>query len=351
LIYYLLKSFSLSAISLRTLFSLITTFLIVVVLLPAMIRGFLKEKVGQPKREHTPQTHDAKRGKPTMGGVVMVVAILFSALAWCGLNVAVVWVLFVMLAMAIVGFLDDLKKVATGKSDGVSAYTKLGAQFVVGLLLGIWLFVDGKSYVFIPGINTAVELGKLYPIFAAFVVTATSNAVNLTDGLDGLAAGTILIAILAYVPVIYVAGNKIFSSHIGIPFISYAGELAPLAASVVGACLGFLWYNCPPAEIFMGDVGSLSVGAALGALALVVKQELLLPIVGIIFVVEALSVIIQVTSYRFFGRKVFRMSPIHHHFELLGWAETKIVLRFWIVAIIASLLGLAVLGIGVIFNR
>ncbi len=350
MIYYLLKSLSISAITVRTLFALITSFTIVLLLLPVLIRSFNFKKVGQPVRKGTPDTHQQKAGTPTMGGVVVVAAILFTAMAWCGINLAVMWVLFIMLTMALLGFVDDLKKISEGNSNGISGKTKLIVQFLVGTILGIWLKHEGLDYVFIPGIIKTIKVGWFIVPISAFIIAATSNSVNLTDGLDGLATGQLLIAIFAYIPLIYIASHKYFSAHVQVPFFPQAGELTVLTGAIVGALLGFLWYNSHPASIFMGDTGSLSLGAALGSLALLIKQELLLSVIGFIFVAESMSVILQVLSVKFRDKRIFLRSPIHHHFELKGWSETKVVIRFWIIGIIMAIFGIAIVGLGVIIK-
>jgi phospho-N-acetylmuramoyl-pentapeptide-transferase len=334
-------------ISVRTLFAVLTSFVITLMLVPIVIRNIQKRKAGQNIRALGPESHQQKAGRPTMGGIAMVIAICVTSLIWCQLNEFVIIMVFSTVWLGTVGFLDDMLKFAKKSSDGLSAKAKMALILLLGLGAG-WLIYSTKimpSTLFVPVINRDFEIGWLYVFFVTFIVASWSNAVNLTDGLDGLAIGVVILVSIALGGIAYIAGNAIFSKHVGLPFVRGAGELTVYCASLVGAGLGFYWYNASPAEIFMGDVGSLALGGALGLVSVFTKSELLLAVIGGIFVVEALSVMIQVFSFRYFGRRVFKMSPIHHHFELSGWPETKVVARFWIITIILILAGLCILGL------
>ncbi|HBC73952.1 MAG: phospho-N-acetylmuramoyl-pentapeptide-transferase [Candidatus Wallbacteria bacterium GWC2_49_35] len=334
-------------ISVRTLFAVLTSFVITLMLVPIVIRNIQKRKAGQNIRALGPESHQQKAGRPTMGGIAMVIAICVTSLIWCQLNEFVIIMVLSTVWLGTVGFLDDMLKFAKKSSDGLSAKAKMALILLLGLGAG-WLIYSTKimpSTLFVPVINRDFEIGWLYVFFVTFIVASWSNAVNLTDGLDGLAIGVVILVSIALGGIAYIAGNAIFSKHVGLPFVRGAGELTVYCASLVGAGLGFYWYNASPAEIFMGDVGSLALGGALGLVSVFTKSELLLAVIGGIFVVEALSVMIQVFSFRYFGRRVFKMSPIHHHFELSGWPETKVVARFWIITIILILAGLCILGL------
>jgi phospho-N-acetylmuramoyl-pentapeptide-transferase len=314
-----------------------------------MIRKLSEHHVWQRIREEGPESHQDKAGTPTMGGVLIVTALVIPTLLWARLdNLYIRMVLLTTLGFAAIGFVDDYLKLWKGRSLGLKAKWKMAAQVAVGLALGLSLvyFTNGQfeTRVSLPFFKKVlIDMGKFYVPFVILVVVGTSNAVNLTDGLDGLAIGPMLIAAGFYTVVAYLAGNVNFSRYLQIVYVEGAGELTVFCAAMMGAGLGFLWYNTYPASVFMGDVGSLSLGGALGTVAVISKHEVLLVLVGGIFVIEAISVMIQVVSFRLSGKRILKMAPIHHHFELLGWPEPKIIVRFWIIAIILALLGLSTL--------
>ncbi len=302
---------------------------------------------GQTIREDTPERHRAKAGTPTMGGILILVAILVSTLLWANLKNRYVWMIVLVTAgLGLIGLRDDYRKLRTKK--GLSARQKFGAQiFLVGaLLLSLSLFpVDGfTTRLAIPFFKGwLVNLGWFWIVFALLVIVGASNAVNLTDGLDGLAIGPVIMAGGAFAVIAYLTGNFIAAEYLRIPNVKGAGELTVFCGALVGASLGFLWFNSYPAQVFMGDVGSLALGGAIGTLAVLTKAELLLPLIGGLYVVEAGSVIIQVVSFKLTGKRVFRMAPLHHHYELAGWPEPKIIVRFWIVSFVLALLALTTL--------
>jgi phospho-N-acetylmuramoyl-pentapeptide-transferase len=314
-----------------------------------MIRKLSEHHVWQSIREEGPESHQEKAGTPTMGGVLIITALIIPTLLWARLdNLYIRMVLLTTLGFAAIGFVDDYLKLRKGRSLGLKARWKMAAQIAVGLTLGVSLvyFSSGQfeTRVSLPFFKKVlIDMGKFYIPFVVLVVVGTSNAVNLTDGLDGLAIGPTLIAAGFYTIVAYLAGNVNFSRYLQIVYVEGAGELTVFCAAMMGAGMGFLWYNTYPASVFMGDVGSLSLGGALGTVAVISKHEVLLVLVGGIFVMEAISVMIQVVSFRLSGKRLLRMAPIHHHFELLGWPEPKIIVRFWIIAIILALLGLSTL--------
>jgi phospho-N-acetylmuramoyl-pentapeptide-transferase len=338
-------SFYMESIILRTVYSLIVSFCITVVLTPWVIKKLREKGIGQVVRKEGVPAHLQKSGIPTMGGVTMIVAVSVSVLLWCRPERNVLLVLSALWYMGVLGFADDYLKWRGANTGGVSAKRKFLAQTVFALLVGLFLFQAGwmKNEIFVPLFNLHLDWSWFYVFFVALTIVGSSNAVNLTDGLDGLASGVLFIVTACMGIIAYFAGNAIYSAYLGIPAVTGGGELTVFCFAVVGACLGFLWYNASPAQVFMGDTGSLAMGGALGMVAVLCKAELFLVIVGGIFVVEALSVILQVGSYRLKHRKIFRMAPIHHHFELMGWAENKVVIRFWIMALILALLGMSVL--------
>jgi len=299
-------------------------------------------------RDDGPATHAKKTGTPTMGGLLILFAMGTATLLWGNLTSVYVWImLLVTVSYGVIGFLDDYLKQIKKRSKGLSAKAKFLMQMFIGLVVGILLYMrpDFDTHVSIPflkGINP--ELGWLYVFFVAFVIVGTSNAVNLTDGLDGLAMGPVTVAAATYVVLSYVSGHVAIADYLQIQYVAGAGEVAVICGAMVGAGLGFLWYNSYPAQMFMGDVGSLPLGGALGAAAVITKHEILLALVGGLFVIEALSVIFQVGFFKVTnGRRIFRMAPIHHHFELKGWPEPKVIVRFWVIAIVLSLLSLSTL--------
>jgi phospho-N-acetylmuramoyl-pentapeptide-transferase len=306
----------------------------------------IRQGKGQPIRDDGPLSHLAKRGTPTMGGLMILTSITVSMLLWMDFANRYLWAcLFITVGFGAIGFLDDYDKVKKRSHKGVSGKMRLLAEFVIAGI-GCWIISWGNqgTELYIPFYNgPVVDLGPFYILFAAFVVVAFGNAVNLTDGLDGLATMPVIIASLAFIVIAYLVGNKIFATYLGIPFVLGAGDLTVLCSAIVGAGLAFLWFNAPPAAVFMGDTGSLALGGALGAIAVSTQHEIVLGIIGGLFVVEAMSVIIQVLVYKRTGKRVFRMAPIHHHFEQLGWSEPTVVIRFWIVAFVLALAGLSTL--------
>jgi len=328
----------------------ITAFILVYLLMPPFIR-FMKEKqFGQIIREEGPQHHIVKTGTPTMGGLIIVLAVTLSVLLWCNLTNYLIWLsLFVLLGFGFIGFLDDFLKIKRKKNLGLKARHKILAQLLIVLFFYLILF---KYFNFPSTLNfpffkkLIIDIGSLYLIFTMLVIIGSSNAMNLTDGLDGLAIVPFMVVAGVYSILSYVAGHIKFANYLFLPYIPYAGELAIFCAILIGGALGFLWYNAHPAEIFMGDVGALGLGASMGTIAIMVKQEFLLIIAGGIFVAEALSVILQVGYFKLTkGKRIFRMSPLHHHFELKGWPENKVVVRFWIISLLCGLIALSTLKI------
>ncbi len=310
----------------------------------------IRQGKGQPIRDDGPQTHLAKVGTPTMGGLMILTAISIAMLLWMDLKNLYVWAcLVVMIGFGLVGFMDDYDKVKKRSTAGVSSKLRLLLEFAiagVAVTLIVWQSggADGGGRLYMPFFNGPVfDLGWFYVIFGAFVIVAFGNAVNLTDGLDGLATMPVIIASLAFMLIVYLVGNSKYAEYLGLPFISGAGDLAILCGAVIGAGLAFLWFNAPPAAVFMGDTGSLALGGTLGAISVVAHHEFVLAIIGGLFVVEAMSVIIQVFWFKRTGRRIFKMAPIHHHFEQLGWKETTVVIRFWIIAFVLALAGLSTL--------
>jgi len=339
-------------ITFRTAVASMTALLLVLALGPWMIARLRRFQIGQYIREEGPAAHQQKAGTPTMGGLLVLTGILVPTLLWADLTNRNTWILVLStLGFAAIGFADDYAKVSGRRNLGLSARRKLMAQIAVGLLLGGALYAlslrDPTEYttrIVLPFFKQAMpDLSFLYIAFAVLVVVSASNAVNLTDGLDGLAIGSTLIAAAAFTVLAYVSGHRVFSNYLDVLFLPRAAEVTVFCGAMLGASMGFLWWNCHPAQIFMGDVGSLSLGGALGTVAILIKQELLLFAVGGLFVLEALSVILQVASFKLTGKRIFRMAPLHHHFELLGWKEPQIVIRFWIVAFMFALLSLTTL--------
>jgi phospho-N-acetylmuramoyl-pentapeptide-transferase len=305
----------------------------------------VRQGKGQPIREDGPQTHLAKRGTPTMGGLMILISLVISMLLWMDLSNPFVWAcLAVTLGFGAIGFMDDYDKVTKRSHKGVSGRTRLILEFIVAGVAA-WIIVSQISTnLYIPFLSgRAIPLGPLYYVFAAVVMVGAGNAVNLTDGLDGLATMPVIIAAGTFAIIAYLAGRVDYAHYLGIPHVPRAGELSILCAGIMGAGLAFLWFNAPPAAVFMGDTGSLALGGALGAIAVAAHHEIVLAIVGGLFVLEAASVIIQVFWFKRTGRRIFRMAPIHHHFEQKGWAEATVVIRFWIVSIILAVIGLATL--------
>ena len=329
--------------------SLFTALIISFVFGPFLIRKLKKlQKKGQPIRKDGPKSHIINKvGTPTMGGTLILFSLIISVLLWANLYNPIVWlVLFVMLSFGIIGALDDYNKIKSNSSEGTNGKLRLLLEFIIAF---IFLFLlnelssnDMKNLISIPytkGIT--LNLSSFYIPFGALVIVGTANSVNLTDGLDGLAIGPVMITSLSFAFIAYFTGNYIFSDYLKIPFISGAGELSIICAALIGSGLGFLWFNAPPAMVFMGDTGSLSVGGTIGAIAVATKHEIVLAIIGGLFVLETISVMMQVFSFKLTGKRIFKMAPLHHHFEQKGWSESTIVIRFWIISIILALIGLA----------
>jgi phospho-N-acetylmuramoyl-pentapeptide-transferase len=339
-------------ITFRTAVASLTALFLVLILGPWTIERLRRLQVGQYIREEGPREHRAKAGTPTMGGVLILAGILVPTLLWADLTNRNIWILVLStLAYGAVGFADDYIKVVKRRNLGLTGRRKLAWQFAIGLAVGItiWALAQAEpkeysTHIVFPFFKQVVpDLGILYVLFAVLLLTLSSNAVNLTDGLDGLAIGTTLIAAAAFTGLAYVSSHFRFAEYLDILHRPAAGEITVFCGAMVGAAMGFLWWNCYPAQVFMGDVGALALGGALGTVALLIKQELLLFFVGGLFMIEAFSVIIQVVSFRLTGRRVFRMSPLHHHFELVGWKEPQIIIRFWIVGFIFALFTLMTL--------
>ncbi len=316
---------------------------------PMVIRKLTRNKIGQSVRDDGPQSHFSKSGTPTMGGSMILFAVAISTLLCADLNNRYIWVvLLVTLAHGVIGFVDDYKKVLLGNSDGLSAKAKYFWQSVVAASAAVYLFntaqVPAETQLIVPFFkNVTLNLGWGYVVLTYFVIVGTSNAVNLTDGLDGLAIMPTVLIAAALAIFAYLSGHINFSQYLQIPFIPKSGELMVFCAALVGAGLGFLWFNAYPAMVFMGDVGALALGAALGIVAVLVRQEIVLVVMGGVFVMETISVIIQVASYKIRKKRVFLMAPIHHHFELKGWPEPRVIVRFWIISVILVLIGLSTL--------
>jgi phospho-N-acetylmuramoyl-pentapeptide-transferase len=338
-------------ITLRTILAVLTALLVSLLIGGPMIRWLSRYKVGQMVRDDGPQSHIPKAGTPTMGGALILLAITVATLFWADLNNRYIWVvLLTTLAFGLVGLWDDYKKLVLKNSRGLAAHWKYAWQSGLALVAVITLYhtanLPAETQLFIPFSKDLVfELGPVYLLLSYFVIVGTSNAVNLTDGLDGLAILPCVLVAAALMIFAYVSGHAGLAHYLLIPHLPGTGELAIFCAALVGAGLGFLWFNTYPAQVFMGDVGALALGAALGMVAVMVRQEIILFIMGGIFVMETLSVILQVISYKTTGRRIFRMAPLHHHFELKGWPEPRVIVRFWIITVILVLIGLASLKI------
>lgn len=335
-------------ITFRAIYAAITALVICFVLGPWMIRKLKAMKIGQMIREDGPDSHYSKEGTPTMGGLLIIFAAVLSTFLWSNLTVDYVWmIMMVTVGFGLIGFMDDYRKLAFKNSKGVSGKVRLIMEIAIALFVSIILYYKAgfSSNITLPFFKTALpDLGWGYVLLATFIIVGAANAVNLTDGLDGLAIGPAITCFMTYLLFAYFAGNIKISGYLQIPYVAGTGELAIFCGAMVGAGIGFLWYNTYPAQVFMGDTGSLPLGAALGALAVMTKQEILLAIVGGIFVLETVSVICQVGWFKIsHGKRIFRMAPIHHHFELKGWAEPKIIVRFWIVSILLALVAISTL--------
>ncbi len=334
----------------RTGLSVVTSLVVVFIIGGPLIKLFSEKMITGPIRQDGPIDHIIKKsGTPTMGGVIIIIGIISGTILWADLKNVYVWILiFVSLSLGGLGLLDDVLKIKHKNSRGLKSSYKFFGQLIIGVIT-LMLLIEFSDHEYLYNLyfpffkNIIWQMGLLFIPFGLFVLIGSSNAVNLTDGLDGLATVPVMLVALSFTLISYVVGNTIFSEYLQIQYIPDVGELSIFCGSVVGACLGFLWYNAPPAKIFMGDTGSLSLGGSLAAIAIIVKHEIVLAIIGGLFVLETVSVIIQVLSYKLTGRRIFKMAPIHHHFEKKGWAESTIVIRFWIIAIILALIGLATL--------
>ncbi|MDP9359994.1 MAG: phospho-N-acetylmuramoyl-pentapeptide-transferase [Acidobacteriota bacterium] len=338
-------------ITFRSAWAALTALVISFIFGPWLIERMRRIKLGQYIREEGPKSHQQKAGTPTMGGILINIAILIPTILWADIFNPYIWIiLFVTFAYGAIGFVDDYRKLAKKQSEGLTAKEKFSMQIGVALAAGLAIAYlpsihnNYSTVLTFPFFKTLhLNLGFLYIPFIIIVLVGASNGVNLTDGLDGLAIGSTLIVAVTYTILTYAAGNFRIADYLRIAWVPQAGELAVFCGAMVGASLGFLWFNAHPAEIFMGDVGSLALGGAIGCLAVMIKQEILLGLVGGLFVIEGMSVVLQVASFKLTGRRIFKMSPLHHHFELSGWRETKVVVRFWIIAIIFALVSLSTL--------
>jgi len=336
-------------VTLRAILSTLTALLIAILMGPWVIRYLQKMQIGQTVRDDGPKSHLSKSGTPTMGGVLILAAILISVFLWTDLSNKYVWVtVAIIVTYGLIGFVDDYRKVVRKDAKGLIAKWKFFWQSVVAIIVAFYLFATSQdpneTALLVPFFKEVMpQLGLLFIVSTYFVLVGTSNAVNLTDGLDGLAIVPTILVAGAFAIFAYVTSNINFATYLNIPYLPHASELVVVCSAIAGAGLGFLWFNTYPAQVFMGDVGSLSLGGALGIVAVLVRQELVLVIMGGIFVAEALSVILQVGSFKLRGQRIFRMAPIHHHYELKGWPEPRVIVRFWIISIILVLVGLATL--------
>lgn len=336
-------------ITFRTSLASLTSLIVTLIIAPKIIRRLRQISVTQQIRSDGPQSHFAKAGTPTMGGIIIVIAIMTAVLLWGNFRNVYTWVLsLALLGFSAVGFIDDYLKTVKRNPLGLRAWYKFGAQVAIALGIGFFLYFNpGDPYNTVLSIpffkKWLFDIGCFYIPFSAFVIVGSSNAVNLTDGIDGLAIGLVAIAALANVGLVYVSGHALFARYLQVLYLPGIGELTVFCGAMAGAALGFLWFNSYPAEVFMGDVGSLGLGGALGTVAVVTKNEIVLAVVGGIFVIETVSVVMQVASFKLTGKRIFKMAPLHHHFELKGWQEPKVIVRFWIVGIILALFSLATL--------
>ena len=337
-------------ITFRTGLAVFTSLIIVLAIGGPFINFFSNKKILNPIREDGPSDHIIKKiGTPTMGGVIILIGLLASVFLWADLkNIYIIFCLYIVLSFGLLGAFDDYKKIKNGNSSGISSRFKIITQIllaVIGLIFLTW-FIEYEELrnLYFPFLkNLVINLGWFFVPFSVFVIVGSSNAVNLTDGLDGLATVPVILVAGCFAFISYVTGNIVFSEYLQITYIEGTGEVAIFCGAIIGACLGFLWFNAPPAKIFMGDTGSLSLGGSLGAVGIITKHEIVLAITGGLFVLEAISVMVQVISYKFTGKRIFRMAPIHHHFEKKGWPESTVVIRFWIISIILAMIGLATL--------
>ena len=334
----------------RTGLAVFTSLIIVLLIGGPFISLFSSRKILNPIRDDGPSDHIIKKiGTPTMGGVIILIGVLISVLMWGDLkNIYILFCLYIVLSFGLLGAFDDFKKIKDGNSSGISSRFKLIAQVilaVIGMFFLTWFieYEELRNLYFPFFKNLLINLGWFFIPFSVFVIVGSSNAVNLTDGLDGLATVPVILVAGCFAFISYVTGNIVFAEYLQITYIEDTGEIAIFCGAIIGACLGFLWFNAPPAKIFMGDTGSLSLGGSLGAVGIVTKHEIVLAITGGLFVLEAFSVMVQVISFKLTGKRIFRMAPIHHHFEKKGWPESTVVIRFWIISIILAMIGLATL--------
>ena len=334
----------------RTGLSVVTSLIIVFLIGGPLIKLFSKNQITGPIRQDGPIDHIIKKtGTPTMGGIIIIIGMTASTLLWADLSNIFIWTLiFVSLSLGALGFVDDLLKIKLENSRGLNSKLKFLGQLIISLMT-VLILMKYSNHEYLTNLyfpffkNLIIQMGLFFIPFALFVIIGASNAVNLTDGLDGLATVPVMLVALSFTLISYVVGNTIFSEYLQLQYIPDVGEISIFCGSIVGSCLGFLWYNAPPAKIFMGDTGSLALGGSLGAIGVITKHEIVLAITGGLFVLEAVSVIVQVLSFKLTGKRVFRMAPIHHHFEKKGWAESTVVIRFWIISIILAMIGLATL--------
>ena len=337
-------------ITFRTGLAVFTSLIIVLLIGGPFIKLFSSKKILNPIREDGPSDHIIKKiGTPTMGGVIILIGLLVSVLLWGDLkNIYILFSIYIAISFGFLGAFDDYKKIINGNSHGISSKFKLVLQIIlalIGLAFLTWFieYEELKNLYFPFFKNLIINLGWFFVPFSVFVIVGSSNAVNLTDGLDGLATVPVILVAGCFAFISYVTGNIVFSDYLQIPYIEGTGEISIFCGAIIGACLGFIWFNAPPAKIFMGDTGSLSLGGSLGAVAIITKHEIVLAITGGLFVLEALSVMVQVISFKLTGKRIFKMAPIHHHFEKKGWPESTVVIRFWIISLILAMIGLATL--------
>ena len=334
----------------RTGLSVFTSLAIVLLIGGPFIKFFSNQKIFNPIRDDGPEDHIVKKiGTPTMGGVIILFGLLISVLLWADLsNINILFCIYIMVSFGLLGAFDDFKKIKYSNSSGISSKLKITLQILLAVL-GVSLFVyyadfQDMTNLYFPFFkNLIFNLGWFFIPFSVFVIIGSSNAVNLTDGLDGLATVPVILVAACFAFISYVTGNIVFSNYLQIPYIEGTGEISIFCGAIIGSCLGFLWFNAPPAKIFMGDTGSLSLGGSLGAVGIITKHEIVLAITGGLFVLEAVSVMVQVISFKLTGKRIFKMAPIHHHFEKKGWPESTVVIRFWIISIILAMIGLATL--------
>ena len=334
----------------RTGLSVFTSLTIVLIIGGPFIRFFSNQRILNPIRDDGPQEHIVKKiGTPTMGGVIILIGLLVSVLCWGNLsNTNLLFCIYIVISFGLLGAYDDYKKIKLNNSSGISSKLKIFLQIFIAIIGVIFFtyFTDNQimTNLYFPFFkNLVINLGWFFVPFSVFVIIGASNAVNLTDGLDGLATVPVILVAVCFAFISYVTGNIVFSEYLQIPYIEGTGEISIFCGAIIGACLGFLWFNAPPAKIFMGDTGSLSLGGSLGAVGIITKHEIVLAITGGLFVLEAVSVMVQVISYKLTGKRIFKMAPIHHHFEKKGWPESTVVIRFWIISIILAMIGLATL--------